>query len=236
MPLTWLGVQERVQHIASRDDRAEELDKCYGIDFKGLQEHQKEAGVSSRNLPIGTFSDSYKRRHCKHFRLAPPGHDWSDKGPEYEKMARRAARVSAVAPPAMAAVIVPEPSGLSSIGSTGQSASSSLSAPAETTARVVPRGTVAAMPRANPPLEGLSRESRAYRLSLMQNMTDSSNQKIYNLNKCAKAKRATMMALSSYLTQIVGTGASPTGLRRNETVAPSGSSIRMAIRAGLMAN
>ncbi len=44
------------------------------------------------------------------------------------------------------------------------------------------------MPRANPPLEGLSRESRAYRLSLMRTMNDSSNQKIYNLNKGAKAK------------------------------------------------
>jgi hypothetical protein len=182
MPLTWLGVQERIQHIASRDDRLEELDKCYGLDFKGLQEHQKEAGTSSRNLPIGTFSDSYKRRHCKHFRIAPPGHSWSDKGVEYEKMARRTARTSAATPPAMAAVIVPEPSGLSSVGSTGQRAASS-SAPAETTARLTPRGSVAAMPPANPPLEGNSAASRAYRLSLMGDVT---NQKIYNLTKAAK--------------------------------------------------
>jgi hypothetical protein len=79
MPLTWLGVQERIQHIASKDDRVEELRLCYGLDHKGLAEIQTADGVSTRNLPIGAFSDNYKRRHCKWFRLAPPGHEMSEK-------------------------------------------------------------------------------------------------------------------------------------------------------------
>jgi hypothetical protein len=86
----------------------------------------------------------------------------------------------------MAAVIVSEPSGLSSIGTTGQPAASST-APAGTTARLVPRGSVATMPTADPPLEGNSAASRAYRKRLMGGMT---NRKIFELEKGAKKKKA----------------------------------------------
>jgi hypothetical protein len=177
MPLTWLGVQERIQHIASKADRAEELRSCFGLDHKGLAEIQKAEGVSTRNLPIGAFSDNYKRRHCKWFRLAPPGHELSEKGGEFLRLKRRQEP----------AVRAPESSGPSSFGSTGQRAASSLSASAGTLARVEPRGSVAAV---HPPLEGLSRESRAYRLMLMRRMGDHSNAKIYTLNKNARSKKA----------------------------------------------
>ncbi len=159
----------------------------FGLDHKGLAEIQKVEGVSTRNLPIGAFSDNYKRRHCKWFRLAPPGHELSEKGEEFLRLERKQKLATAAVFPAMAAVMAPESSGPSSFGSTGQRASSSLSASAETIARVEPRGTVAAD---HPPLEGLSRESRAYRLSLMQRMADHSTTKIYTLNKNARSKKA----------------------------------------------
>jgi hypothetical protein len=190
MPLTWLGVQERIQHIARSADRAEELYRCYGLTFAELQTRQEEHGTASRNLPRGTFSDLYQRRQCQSFRIAPPGSAWSEKGHHFQKKARASARAAAAIRPAAAAVIVTEPSGLSSSGSTGQPAGSST-APAGTTARLVPRGSVATGQPANPPLEGNSPASRAYRVQLMYGVKGRmSDRKIFELEKGSRKNKA----------------------------------------------
>jgi hypothetical protein len=205
MPLTWLAVQERIQHIATKKDRESELWSCYGLDHKGLSELQKAVGVSTRNLPLNTFSALYQRRHCEHFELAPPGRRESEKGEKFLRNLRRQGTGSQPVVPAMAAVRAPESSGPaatalessrpSSLGSTGQQAASSSSASAGTGAnavplpRVQPRGSVAAV-AALPPLEGCSRASRNYRLELMLEMGSIQTRQIYNLNKNARAKRA----------------------------------------------
>ncbi len=196
MPLTWLAVQERVQHIAKKEDRLSELRSCYGLNFRGLSEMQRTAGASTRNLPLDTFSAHYQRRHCEYFTLAPPGRSESEKGDAYMRTMRRQGRDLPQGSPALAAVRVPESSGPSNLGSTGQRAASS-SASAGTVAydgpRVVPRGSVAAVATAaapavsnDPPLEGFGSESRFHRLMLMLRMGGISYNKIYSLNKDAK--------------------------------------------------
>ncbi len=90
MPLTWLGVQERIQHIALGSERTEELLKCYGLTSQELQVRQEQKGTASRNLPYGAFSDLYTRRQCQSFRLAPPGSELSEKGYNFLKRLDRA--------------------------------------------------------------------------------------------------------------------------------------------------
>jgi hypothetical protein len=180
MPLTWMGV-----HIALNHERKQELWECYGLTFPGLQAIQEVKGTASRNLPLGTFSDKYTRRQCSYFRIAPPGSEYNEKGASFQKKARQNERTAAAAP-ALAAVMVTVPTGLSSASGTGATGSST--APAGTTVRLTPRGSVATAPPAVPSLEGNSAESRAYRKALMG---DISNKKVSTLEKAARKNKAT---------------------------------------------
>ncbi len=106
MPLTWLGVHERIMHIASVADRNTELEVCYGLTFKSLQPKLDMEGASPRNLPRDAFTSDCRNRRCKLFRLASPGSSASESGKAHysRKQAQARAPGAAASKPAVSAV------------------------------------------------------------------------------------------------------------------------------------
>ena len=89
MPLTWLAVQERIQHIARVADRIVELDVCHGLNFKTLQPFLEREGSSFRNLPRGAFTSACRDRRCQLFSLASPGSRHSEGGKSFLQAASK---------------------------------------------------------------------------------------------------------------------------------------------------
>ncbi len=73
LPLTWLGVHQRIMHIVGSAERVGELETIYGITIKELQEKQNQPGSSIRSLPQGTYTAACKSHGLLDVRLAPAG-------------------------------------------------------------------------------------------------------------------------------------------------------------------
>ena len=73
MPLTWLGVHERIQHIATKTDRDGELRVMYGMTMADLQAKLAQPGSSVRLLPLGTFTTTCYKRGLVECNMAPAG-------------------------------------------------------------------------------------------------------------------------------------------------------------------
>ena len=131
------------------------------------------------------------------FRLASPGSEASEGGKSYtaRRLQRPRGRGAAAPRPAMAAVLATAAqAGLSSVGSTGQEASSSTGQPGATSstgqpgAKVIltPRRGSAALTGDEPRIEGNSLASRQYRKRLCDECNILSDQKIHDLNTRAR--------------------------------------------------
>jgi hypothetical protein len=181
LPLTWLGVHERIQHITRKVDRDGELRVMYGMNMADLQDELKKPGSSIRSLPPGSFTATCYQRGLVEVHMAPAG-----SGEQSAKRSRiTKAKASAPQPAMVAQRVVSAPAGPPMRGSVAAASSSGTRTPAVLTPRQGSgQGTVSAP--AELILEGSSEEARRNRAALCVNLTDG---KMHDLNKNARKQK-----------------------------------------------
>ena len=180
LPLTWLGVHERLMHIERVVDRNGELRAMYGINMQELQLELGKPGHATRSLPPNSFTQRAYQSGFEEVAMAPAG-----AGERSVKRSRlTAAKATAPRPPtgpAMAAQrVVLAPAGPPMRGSVAQASTSSAAVV------LTPRAEVAAP--AALLLEGPSEEARRRRTRLCRE-SDISDGKMNDLNKNAKKQK-----------------------------------------------
>ncbi len=170
LPLTWLGVHQRITHIVDPAERLGELKTIYGIDHKELQLRQDQPGSAIRSLPRGTFTAACHQHGLRSVELAPVG---SEAAAKRQRTATKSTS-SAYPPPPKPAMAAPQrvvsaSAGQSPRGSAAASSSGGTRASASAVLTARP-GAVSAS--AGPQVNGPSPEARALRASLCENLSD----------------------------------------------------------------
>jgi hypothetical protein len=139
LPLTWLGVHQRIMHIVDPETRKGELMAIYGITSKELQVNQDVHGSSTRSLPKGTYTAACKKHGLLPARLAPAGTGSLEAAAKRQRIIGKS--TPSGPPPAMAAPQAGPQRATSSV-STGKSPRDTA---ASSSVTLTPRGSVAAI-------------------------------------------------------------------------------------------
>ena len=132
LPLTWLGVHQRINHISIVNDpmaRVRELRAIYGIDMKELQAKLDAPGSAVCALPRGTFTAVCVQHGLQRVAMAPVGSEAAAKRQRLSTKTK-ASGPPPQPPPAMAARRVVSASAV--LTPRGSAAASSSSGPGAT--------------------------------------------------------------------------------------------------------